>query len=170
MQGGKYAPGLMVDDDNRPAHAARREDVRPIEITQPEGPSFTVDGHAVSWQKWRLRVGFTPREGLVLPQIGYTDRGRLRPVIYRASLSEMYIPYGDPAPTHRIKNVFDEGEYGVGLLLNPLQLGCYCLGEIRYFDAVVHDHARQPRPSPHAIPMHDDDCGVRWKRPASPPP
>jgi primary-amine oxidase len=35
-------------------------------------------------------------------------------VIYRASLSEMYIPYADPAPTHRIKNVFDEGEYGVG--------------------------------------------------------
>ncbi|WP_411283384.1 primary-amine oxidase [Lapillicoccus sp.] len=162
-QAGNYAPELMLDDDNRPAHAALREDVRPIEITQPEGPSFTVDGHAVSWQKWRLRVGFTPREGLVLHQIGYTDRGRLRPVIYRASLSEMYIPYGDPAPTHRIKNVFDEGEYGVGLLLNPLQLGCDCLGEIRYFDAVVNDQDGQPRTIPNAICMHEEDFGVGWK-------
>ena len=162
-QAGNYAPELMLDEDNRPAHAALREDVRPIEITQPEGPSFTVDGHAVSWQKWRLRVGFTPREGLVLHQIGYADRGRLRPVVYRASLSEMYIPYGDPAPTHRIKNVFDEGEYGVGLLLNPLQLGCDCLGEIRYFDVVVNDQDGQPRTIPNAICMHEEDFGVGWK-------
>ena len=162
-QAGNYAPELMLDDENRPAHAALREDVRPIEITQPEGPSFTVDGHAVSWQKWQLRVGYTPREGLVLHQIGYADRGRLRPVIYRASLSEMYIPYGDPAPTHRIKNVFDEGEYGVGLLLNPLQLGCDCLGEIRYFDVVVNDQDGQPRTIPNAICMHEEDFGVGWK-------
>ncbi len=160
---GNYAPELMLDDDNRPAHTALREDVRPIEITQPEGPSFTVDGHAVSWQKWRLRVGHTPREGLVLHQIGYADRGRLRPVVYRASLSEMYIPYGDPAPTHRIKNVFDEGEYGVGVLLNPLQLGCDCLGEIHYFDVVVNDQDGQPRTIPNAICMHEEDFGVGWK-------
>jgi primary-amine oxidase len=160
---GNYMPELMFDDDNRPAHQRLRDDVRPIEITQPEGPSFTVDGHAVSWQKWRLKVGYTPREGLVLHQIGYEDRGRLRPVIYRASLSEMYIPYGDPAPTHRIKNVFDEGEYGVGLLLNPLELGCDCLGEIHYFDATANDQDGQPITIPNAICMHEEDFGVGWK-------
>ncbi len=160
---GNYVPELMVQDGNRPAHTALREDVRPIEITQSEGPSFTVDGHAVSWQKWRLRVGYTPREGLVLHQVGYTDRGRLRPIIYRASLSEMYIPYGDPAPTHRIKNVFDMGEYGVGFLLNPLQLGCDCLGEIRYFDVVVNDQDGRPITIPNAICMHEEDYGVGWK-------
>jgi primary-amine oxidase len=160
---GNYMPELMFDDDNRPAHAHVRTDVRPIEITQPDGPSFTVDGHAVSWQKWRLQVGYTPREGLVLHQVGYEDRGRLRPVIYRASLSEMYIPYADPAPTHRIKNVFDEGEYGVGLLLNPLQLGCDCLGEIHYFDAVANDQDGQPLTIPNAICMHEEDFGVGWK-------
>jgi primary-amine oxidase len=160
---GNYVPELMFDDDNRPAHTALREDVRPIEITQPEGPSFTVDGHTVTWQKWRVRVGYTPREGLVLHQLGYEDRGQVRPVIYRASLSEMYIPYGDPAPTHRIKNVFDEGEYGVGLLLNPLQLGCDCLGEIFYFDAVANDQDGEPVTIPNAICMHEEDFGVSWK-------
>jgi primary-amine oxidase len=160
---GNYTPELAFDDDNRPAFPRLRDDVRPIEITQPEGPSFTVDGHAVSWQKWRLRVGYSPREGLVLHQVGYEDKGRLRPVIYRASLSEMYIPYADPAPTHRIKNVFDEGEYGVGLLLNPLQLGCDCLGEIHYFDAVANDQDGQPVTIPNAICMHEEDFGVGWK-------
>ncbi|SFK98642.1 primary-amine oxidase [Geodermatophilus ruber] len=160
---GNYVPELMVAGENRPAFTSLRQDVRPIEITQPEGPSFTVDGHAVSWQKWRLRVGYSPREGLVLHQIGYEDRGRLRPIIYRASLSEMYIPYADPAPTHRIKNVFDEGEYGIGLLLNPLQLGCDCLGEIHYFDAVANDQDGRPLTIPNAICMHEEDFGVSWK-------
>jgi primary-amine oxidase len=118
----------MFDPENRPAFSALRDDVRPISITQPEGPSFTVDGWSVSWQKWRLRVGFNPREGLVLHQVGYTDRGRLRPVIYRASLSEMVVPYGDTAPTHWNKNVFDMGEVGMGLMANSLTLGCDCLG------------------------------------------
>ena len=39
------------------------------------------------WQKWRLRVGFNAREGLVLHAIGYEDGGRLRPVLHRAALS-----------------------------------------------------------------------------------
>jgi primary-amine oxidase len=160
---GNYVPELMFDDDNRPAFTRLRDDLKPLEITQPEGPSFTVDGHAVSWQNWRLRVGYTPREGLVLHQVGYEDRGRLRPVLYRASLSEMYIPYGDPAPTHRIKNVFDEGEYGVGMLLNPLTLGCDCLGEIFYFDATANDQEGQPVTIPNAICMHEEDYGISWK-------
>ena len=117
---GNYDAARMADPDNVPSFPSPRADLKPIEITQPEGPSFTVEGHAVSWQKWRLRIGFTPREGLVLHDIGYEDRGTLRPIIYRASLAEMFVPYGDPAPTHRFKNVFDMGEYGVGWLANPL--------------------------------------------------
>ena len=44
-----------------------RGDVRPLEITQPEGPSFETDGWGVAWQKWRLRVGFTAQG-----RLGYT--------------------------------------------------------------------------------------------------
>ena len=162
-QPGNYAPELMLEPGNVPAFERLRDDVRPIEITQPHGASFTVDGRHVRWQKWSLRVGFSPREGLVLHQVGYDDKGRERPVLYRASLAEMYIPYGDPAPTHRFKNVFDEGEYGVGFLLNPLQLGCDCLGEIFYFDAVVNDNDGNPMTIPNAICMHEEDFGVAWK-------
>jgi primary-amine oxidase len=162
-QPGNYAPELMTQPGNRPGFTELRPDVQPIEITQPEGPSFTVEGRRVSWQKWDLRVGFSPREGLVLHDIGYRDQGRLRSIIRRASMSEMYIPYGDPAPTHRAKNVFDEGEYGIGFLLNPLQRGCDCLGEIFYFDAVVNDADGHPVTIDNAICMHEEDAGVSWK-------
>ncbi|KPM53188.1 tyramine oxidase [Frankia sp. R43] len=161
---GNYIPGLMTaDPDNVPAFDRLRDDLRPIEVSQPQGASFTLDGHALRWQRWELRVGFTPREGLVLHQIAYVDRGRRRPLIQRASVSEMFVPYGDPAPTHRVKNVFDMGEYGVGRLANSLRLGCDCLGEITYLDAVVNDSAGEPVTIPNAVCIHEEDTGIAWK-------
>jgi len=136
-----------------------RADVKPIAITQPEGPSFSVDGHAVAWQKWTLDIGFNAREGLVLHRVAYDARS----IIHRASLSEMYVPYGDPAPTHQFKNVFDMGEYGIGWLANPLSLGCDCVGEIFYFDGVVNDQDGNAMTIDNAICMHEEDYGIGWK-------
>ena len=140
-----------------------RHDLKPLEITQPEGPSFTVEGNKVSWQKWSMRLGFNPREGLVLHGIGYEDKGKVRPVMYRASLSEMVVPYGDPRPHNFRRNAFDLGEYGIGMLTNSLVLGCDCLGEIYYFDADLHDTRGNPVKIPNAICMHEEDYGILWK-------
>lgn len=145
------------------AVGAPRADLKPIEITQPDGPSFEIDGTLVRWQKWQFRVGFTAREGLVLHQVGYEDQGRLRSVLYRASLSEMVVPYGDPAPTHNRKNAFDAGEYNMGVCANSLELGCDCLGHIHYFDAVLADGAGEPYTIKNAICMHEEDHGILWK-------
>ncbi len=160
---GNYEDEWMFSPDNRPAFTGPRTDVKPIEITQPEGPSFTVDGWAVAWQKWSLRVGFNPREGLVLHQVGYDDKGTVRPIVYRASLSEMVVPYGDSSPTHWNKNVFDMGEVGMGLMANPLTLGCDCLGSIHYFDGVVNSSSGAAVVIPNAICLHEEDVGISWK-------
>jgi primary-amine oxidase len=136
-----------------------RTTLKPIEITQPDGPSFTVDGDAVRWENWSLRVGFDPREGLVLHQLSYAGR----PVIYRASIAEMVVPYADPSPVRFWQNYFDAGEYLLGHQANSLELGCDCLGEIYYFDAVLADSAGRPRPVPNAICLHEEDFGVLWK-------
>ena len=140
-----------------------RTDIKPLEIIQPDGPSFQVEGHKVTWQKWQFRIGFTPREGLVLYTIGYEDKGRLRPIIYRASLVEMVVPYGDPKEPHFRKNAFDVGEYGVGTLANSLKLGCDCLGEIRYFDAVMTNSRGDVVTIDNAVCMHEEDYGILWK-------
>ncbi|MEP9385136.1 primary-amine oxidase [Nocardioides sp. KR10-350] len=160
---GNYSEQFMFDSENRPAFTQFRDDVKDIVITQPDGPSFTVDGWGVSWQKWSLRVGFNPREGLVLHTISYDDKGVERPIMYRAALSEMVVPYGDVAPTHWNKNVFDMGEVGMGLMANPLTLGCDCLGEIFYFDGTVNDADGNAVTIPNAICMHEEDYGIAWK-------
>ncbi|MFD6157511.1 primary-amine oxidase [Nocardia sp. NPDC060256] len=136
---------------------------QPIEITQPDGPSFTVHGNLVEWEKWSVRVGFDAREGLVLHQIGFHDHGRTRPIIHRASIAEMVVPYADPSPIRSWQNYFDTGEYLVGRYANALELGCDCLGDITYFDAVIADETGNPRILRNAICMHEEDFGVLWK-------
>jgi primary-amine oxidase len=140
-----------------------RTDLKPLEIVQPEGPGFSVQGHEISWQKWRIRIGFNTREGLVLHMVSYEDQGRLRPILYRASLAEMVVPYGDPGVSHYRKNAFDVGEYGVGVLANALQLGCDCLGYIHYFDALMTDSQGNVLRLPNAICLHEEDNGILWK-------
>ncbi|MGI5152449.1 primary-amine oxidase [Plantactinospora sp. CA-294935] len=140
-----------------------RTSLKPIEITQPEGPSFSVDGDVVRWENWSFRVGFDPREGLVLHQLGITDGDRERPVLYRASVAEMVVPYADPSPVRFWQNYFDAGEYLLGQQVNSLVLGCDCLGEIYYFDAVLADGAGEPREVRNAICLHEEDHGVLWK-------
>jgi primary-amine oxidase len=141
----------------------KRAGVRPLEITQPQGPSFQVDGHQVRWQNWSFVIGFNAREGLTLHHLRYADAGKERSVLHRASLTEMVVPYGDPSPTQFRKNAFDVGEYGMGMCANSLALGCDCLGHIRYFDADLVTSRGEPLTVQNAVCMHEEDYGILWK-------
>ena len=102
----------------------------------------------------------------MLRRIRFTDAdqgGAERDVIYRASIAEMVVPYGDPSPSRFWQNYFDTGEYVYGRYANSLTLGCDCLGEIRYFDATLADEFGNPRVIPNAICMHEEDYGTLWK-------
>lgn len=140
-----------------------RTDLKPLVIQQPEGTSFRVSGNVVTWQNWSFVVGFTAREGLSLHNVRYRDGDRVRSILYRASLTEMVVPYGDPSPTQFRKNAFDVGEYGMGMCANSLTLGCDCLGEIYYLDGNLVSSRGEPLTIKNAICMHEEDFGVLWK-------
>lgn len=114
------------------AEGGYRTDLKPINITQPEGVSFKVDGRIIEWQNWKVHVGFNYREGIVLNNITYNDKGNERGIFYRLSLAEMVVPYGNPEHPHQRKHAFDLGEYGGGYMTNSLALGCDCKGAIHY--------------------------------------
>jgi primary-amine oxidase len=143
--------------------ASFRPGLKPLAIDQPDGPSFAVEGYQVSWQKWSFVIGFNAREGLTLNQLRYEDAGRKRSVLYRGSLSEMVVPYGDPAPQQARKNAFDAGEYGLGYCANSLELGCDCLGHIKYFDGHLCTSRGEPLTVKNAVCMHEEDFGILWK-------
>jgi primary-amine oxidase len=160
---GNYDSDAIQDPNNVPHFDGLRQGLKPLEIVQPEGVSFAINGNEIRWQGWQFRVGWTPREGLVLYTIGYQDRGKLRPLCYRASITDLFVPYGDPKLSHRYKQTFDAGEYGLGLLANSLQRGCDCLGEIRYLEAVMADSNGEPWTIKNAICIHEEDNGILWK-------
>jgi primary-amine oxidase len=155
-------PAESGDYDNPDVRGPLREGLRPIEITQPEGPSFTLDGNLLQWQGWSMRVGFDAREGLTLHQISIADGDRQRDVMYRASVPEMVVPYGDPKFRYW-QTYFDSGEYLVGKFANSLELGCDCLGEITYMDATVADDFGEPQVIKNAVCIHEEDFGILWK-------
>jgi primary-amine oxidase len=151
---GNYAADRMPE---------KRAGIKPLEIAQPEGPSFHVDGYQVKWQNWSFVIGFNAREGLTLHHIRYNDGGNDRSILYRASLTEMVVPYGDPSPSEFRKNAFDVGEYGMGMCANSLELGCDCLGLIKYFDANMVDSRGHLLTVKNAVCMHEEDYGILWK-------
>ena len=141
----------------------QRHDLKPLEISQPEGVSFTLDGYELRWQRWRMRIGFNYREGVVLHCVGYEEQGRVRSIAHRMSLAEMVVPYRDPTVDHYRRTAFDVGEWGLGFMTTSLTLGCDCLGEIRYLDAVLHDSRGVAFTIENAMCIHEEDNAVLWK-------
>jgi primary-amine oxidase len=140
-----------------------RTDLKPLHITQPDGPSFTVDGSELKWQNWTMRLGFNYREGPVIYQLSFDDNGTKRDVAYRISLAEMVGPYRDPSFDHYRRTAYDIGEWGLGSMTTSLELGCDCLGEIVYVDATLADTRGEPYTVKNAICLHEEDNAVLWK-------
>ncbi|KAK7191819.1 uncharacterized protein CC84DRAFT_1185533 [Paraphaeosphaeria sporulosa] len=136
-----------------------RQDLKPLQILQPEGPSFTVKGHRIAWQKWDFHLGWNLREGPVLNNVTYGGRS----LFYCVSMSEMTVPYGDPRTPYHRKQAFDLGDSGFGLTSNTLELGCDCLGHIHYFDGFRCDAQGSPVLMNNVVCMHEVDQGIGWK-------
>jgi primary-amine oxidase len=159
VEEGERRPIPDSDGDYRAGVVPARDDLRPFAITQPEGVSFTVEDGEVRWHRWSFVPSVDPQEGLVLHDVRYDGR----PVLYRGSCAEMLVPYGEPDPMHGWRTYFDAGEYGLGPALNPLELGCDCLGEITYLDAFMAGHDGSPWRIANAICLHEEDAGLLWK-------
>ncbi len=151
----EYVPGPWTGE--------QRSDLMPLHITQPEGVSFTMEGTELTWQNWSMRIGFNYREGPVLYQVAYDDHGTVRDIAYRLSFAEMVVPYRDSSFDHYRRTAYDIGEWGLGFMTTSLELGCDCLGEIRYLDAVLHDTTGEPFTITNAICLHEEDNAVLWK-------
>ncbi|HSQ31115.1 MAG TPA: primary-amine oxidase [Gemmatimonadaceae bacterium] len=130
-------------------------------LWQGAGPD--ISGYRVAWRRWRFHVASRPREGIVLHAVGFDDGTRVRSVLYRASLSEMVVPYGDPGAGWYFRNTFDAGELGLGVGASSLRPGVDCPANATFIDAVVAAPDGNPRRIPRAIAIYERDGGLAWK-------
>ena len=109
-EGGRAIPATDANFHRDLLARPHRTSLRPLDVVQPEGPSWTVDGTAVAWEGWRFNVGFSWREGLILHDVRFADAaqgGRERPVLWRAALAEIIVPYGEPREPFHLKCAYD---------------------------------------------------------------
>lgn len=140
-----------------------RPALRPLVSVQPEGASFTVKGQEVRWDGWSFHFGMHPREGLVLYTVSHADKGKPRSVLYRAAVSEMVVPYGDPGPAWFIRNAFDEGEDSMGRFASSLEPRADCPENTIFFDAVFPDDNGVGQVRPRAVGLFERDGGLLWR-------
>jgi primary-amine oxidase len=133
----------------------------PLRAPLGDGP-FSLRGTEVRWRNWRLRFGVHPRRGLELWDIGWDDGARVRPVLYRASVSEAMAAYGDPGFT--VWYPRDAGNEGLGNAQenSAVPLADAPAGAV-YVDAIMPDDFGRPVTSPRAVAIYQRDGGVLWR-------
>jgi len=138
----------VIDEDITPVseapvnyqdlETAPRPGTTPIGVSQPLGASFQVKGSEVAWQNWRFRFRLDPRLGAIVNLAGIQDGNRFRSVLYEGSLSELYVPYMDPALGWANRVFIDAGEfYATGHILKPLRAEVDCPSNAVYFDSLA---------------------------------
>lgn len=136
-------PAEGIRDLDEKSQARLDPPLKPLTQKMPEGSNIKVDGQELTWDRWKLRWSMDPLRGLEILHVRYIDRGgekdEERSVLYKISLAEMLVPYGDPAKTWSFRNAFDVGEYGLGKTLHPLIPGQDVPEHALLFDVTVPD-------------------------------
>jgi primary-amine oxidase len=138
----------------------RRTGLKPMRVSQPNGGSFEVTGRLVRWQKWQFYAVLHPREGLVLYDVRYDNR----PIGYRLSLSEIYVPYGVADRNWSWRTAFDVGEYNLGTYAQPLEPLRDVPEHAYFFDAVFGTDTGETYESDDTIGLYERDHGLLWTR------
>lgn len=140
--------------------------INPISMEQSKGPSFKVHGHMVEWANWKFHIGFDVRVGPVISTADVFDeeKGKLRSVMYRGFVSEMFVPYMDPTQDWYYKTYIDAGEFGLGLSASSLDPLNDCPRNAYYMDAFYAGADGEPVKMPDVFCVFERYAGdVSWR-------
>jgi primary-amine oxidase len=137
-------PASAASNNFEEAPAIPRPGTTPITVSQPLGASFRITDGEVAWQSWRFRVRLDPRMGPVVNLARFDDGTSLRSVLYQGSMSELFVPYMDPADGWATRMFSDAGAFFPGGILKKLREGTDCPSNASYLDGLVADEQGTP--------------------------
>jgi primary-amine oxidase len=151
-----------VDTDPEALAVAREQP--PIRVELPRGQGFRIKGGIVEWQNWRFHLRLEARRGLVLSLVRYKDGARERSVLYQGALSEIFVPYMDPAESWYDSTFLDVGEYTADGVLSPMEPEEDCPAEALLLDGIVADQHAIPQPRRRVACVFEREGGiVSWR-------
>jgi primary-amine oxidase len=157
----------LTDEEIMPISAASRfselSDNAPSPRNEVVSNTIVVTGGHVRWRNWQLHVSADSREGVVLHRVSYTHEGRERSLLYRAAVSEMVVPYGDPAAGWYVRNALDAGEIGLGQFTLPLREGVDVPNGATFLSATLVGGDGTPVERERAIALYERDGGLAWR-------
>ncbi len=123
-----------------------RPHTTPIATSQPMGPGYKIDKGEISWQNWLFRFRIDPRVGTVLNLVRFVDQGRPRSILYEGSLSELFVPYMDPANGWNNRAFIDAGQFFASAgHLKPMRPGLDCPAGATWFDGLSAGETGAPK-------------------------
>jgi len=136
----------------------------PITILQPVH-GFELAGTQVKWQNWNFHFRIDPRAGVVVTNVAYDDGGKLRSILYEGSLSELFVPYQDPAEGWYHWTFLDMGEGNIwGSAASQLAPGADCPDNAVLFDSTITNSRGIPRRWPRAACLFERETGdFAWR-------
>ena len=136
-----------------------RNRLKPVVIDQPRGVNFTLVGNVVRWQNWSFHVRFDKRVGIIISDVKYNDKGEIRSIMYQSFISEIVVPYMDPTRKWFFKSFFDVGEFQIGYLTYPLQIGTDVPQNAVVFNPLVPDDRGRVFRFDNAYAIFERNCG-----------
>ncbi|GAB3480320.1 copper amine oxidase [Marinomonas epiphytica] len=142
---------------------SKKAKIKPLVLSEPKGTNYKMSGNIIHWQNWDFHLKLDPRVGPVLSTMTYNDQGTKRKIMYEGSLGGMIVPYGDPDIGWYFKAYLDSGDYGMGGLTSPLELGTDVPQNARLIPATLADNNGSPYTIPNAIAIFERYAGPEYK-------
>ncbi len=143
----------------------RKENIKinPVYYEQKGKPNYTLDGQNLKWLNWNLRFNFHQMHALQLYRVQFKDKDTYRSILYKLSLAEMVVPYGDPDKNWSFRNAFDVGEYGLGGTVHSLVKGVDVPKHAKLFDVHLIDESGNPKTIKNGYAIYERGSGALWK-------
>ena len=135
-------------------------DSKPAPMPAPR--RLAIEGTQITWRDWQFRFGFNLREGLVLYEVSFDDRGRKRPILYRGSVASLVTLYGDQDDIWAPMEYSEEANFGLGFLSVGVQPGREVPANATTLSPLLPDPS-QPRfsePARDRIYAYERDAGT----------
>lgn len=154
-----------------------RPHTTPIMTMQPGGPGYRIEKGEISWQNWLFRFRVDPRVGVVVNLVRFVDKGKARSVMYEGSISELFVPYMDPANGWNNRAFIDAGQFfATDGHLKPMRAGLDCPAGATWFDGLMAGESGAPKLSTNMACLFERNVenpawrhfegGEVWGRPA----